>query len=68
MEVQSVAESPDPAETFSEPMQLDFTRNDMMQEHCNAANERLGAVFTDNPFGLACDVCDRLWFAEHLKK
>jgi hypothetical protein len=28
----------------------------------------LRAVFTDNPFGLACDVCDRLWFAKDLKK
>jgi hypothetical protein len=68
MEVQSVPESPDPAETFSEPMQLDFTRNDVLQEHWNAANERLRAVFTDNPFGLARDVCDRLWFAKDLKK
>jgi hypothetical protein len=41
-------------------MQLDFTRYDMMQEHWNAANHRLRAAFTDNPFGLACDVCDRL--------
>jgi hypothetical protein len=39
-----------------------------MQEHWNAANERLRAVFTDNPFGLACDICDRLWFAKDLKK
>jgi hypothetical protein len=59
---------PDTAETFSEPMQLDFTRNDAMQEHWNAANERLRPVFTDNPFGLACDVCDLLWFAKELKK
>jgi hypothetical protein len=28
----------------------------------------LRAVFTDNPFGLACDICDRLWFAKDLKK
>jgi hypothetical protein len=49
-------------------MQMDFTRNDAMQEHWNAANERLRAVFTDNPFGLACDVCDRLWFAKDFKK
>jgi hypothetical protein len=34
-------------------MQLDFTTNDAMQEHWNAANERLRAVFTDNPFGSA---------------
>jgi hypothetical protein len=68
MELHSVAESLDPAETFSEPMQLDFTRNDVMQEHWNAVNERLRAVFTDNAFGLACDVCDRLWFAKDLKK
>jgi hypothetical protein len=58
MEVQCVAESPDPTETFSEPM----------QGHWNVSNERLRAVFTDNPFGLACDVCDRLWFAKDLKK
>jgi hypothetical protein len=68
MEVQSVAESPDPTEICSEPMQLNFTRNDMMQEHWNAANEHLRAVFTDNPFNLACDVCDRLWFAKDFKK
>jgi hypothetical protein len=67
MEVQSVAESPDPTETFSEPTQLNFTINDVMQEHWNAANERLRAVFTDNPFGLACDVCDSLWLAKDLK-
>jgi hypothetical protein len=35
MEVQFVAES------FSEPMQSDFTTNDVMQAHWNAANERL---------------------------
>jgi hypothetical protein len=64
MQVQSVAESLDSAETFSEPMQVDVTRNDAMQEPWNAANERLRAVFTDNPFGLACDVCDRLWIAK----
>jgi hypothetical protein len=39
-------------------MQLDFTRNDLMQEHRNAANERLRAVFTNNPFGL-CVRCLR---------
>jgi hypothetical protein len=39
MEIQSAAESPDPAETFSEPMQLDFTRTDVLQEHWNAGNE-----------------------------
>jgi hypothetical protein len=49
-------------------MQLNFTRNDAMQEQWNAANERLRAVFTDNPFCLACDVCDRLWFSKDLKK
>jgi hypothetical protein len=68
MEVQSVAESPDPTETLCEPMQLDFTRNNVMQEHWNAGNERLRALFTDNPFGLQCDVCDRSWFVKDLKK
>lgn len=68
MEVQSAAESSDPAEAAGEPMELDFTRNDVMQEHWDAANKRFRAVFTDNPFGLACGVCDRLWFAKDLKK
>jgi hypothetical protein len=62
MEVQSMAKSPDPAKTFSEPMQLDFTRNNPMQEHWNAANERLRMVFTDNLLGLVYDVCDRCGF------
>jgi hypothetical protein len=44
MEVQSVAESLDPAETFTELMQSDFTTNDVMQQHWNAANERLSVA------------------------
>jgi hypothetical protein len=31
-------------------MQVDCTRNDLMREHWNAANERVRAVLTDNPF------------------
>jgi hypothetical protein len=36
-------------------MQLDFTRNDMMQEHWNAANHRLRAAFTDLRSFVVCE-------------
>lgn len=43
-------------------------RDRRMENFWRAATARFNKTFKENPFGYACDVCDRLWFQKDLQK
>lgn len=43
-------------------------RDTSMEDNWNLAVNHFNKVFYSNPFGFACDVCDRLWFKSDLKR